>query len=93
MTHSTFYCRKLTIELSIHPDVSYTDLAKATVGFTGADLKGVLYTARQAAAQTDQVNDRSSAGNETLTQQILLQAIRETKPSVASHEMDKYNSR
>jgi len=85
--------RKLTMELSIHPDVSYTDLAKATVGFTGADLKGVLYTARQAAAQTDQVSDRSSAGNETLTQQILLQAIRETKPSVASHEMDKYNLR
>ena len=73
--------------MSIHPDVSYTDLSKATVGFTGADLKSVLYTARQAAVSSN------STSNETLTQQILLQAIRETKPSVTSLEMEKYNLR
>ena len=77
----------MTENLSISTDVNLDEMSEETEGFTGADIKSVLYSARQNSLQRSDATDHSQ-----ICRQDLLEAIRETKPSVSSVELQKYNS-
>ena len=74
------------------------EVAEACVGMTGADLRGLVYTATLAARQrTEQPIrgqiDQSEAGETVrVSQEDITQALASTQPSVTRDEVIKYDN-
>ena len=72
--------------LDLEGDVDLEKIAKDCHGMTGADLRGLVYTASLLSRQ------RCSQAAVRVTQDDILQAVASTNPSVTSDEVDKYNN-
>ncbi|XP_066588565.1 peroxisomal ATPase PEX1 [Prorops nasuta] len=73
--------------------LNLTIIAKATGGYTGADLNAVLTQAKLFAfeeALSDAKDGEMEVNNLKITQEILEESVRQTSPSLSSTEIEKY---
>ena len=71
-------------------DVNIKEIAVNTEGYTGADLKAVLYNSKQQAKKEDKDNDSFiDAKGPMIRQEDLLEAVDQTKPSVSQQEINR----
>lgn len=96
--------------MTLAPCVDLPAVARAAAGFSGADLKAVLYTALQLQQKRIQQGRSGSEQGRSaldpapgdgsvetfrstlLTQESLLEAVRETQPSVSDLQLQKFNA-
>ncbi|KAL1491690.1 hypothetical protein ABEB36_012251 [Hypothenemus hampei] len=79
----------LSANLQLEDDVDFREIAKQTDGFAGADLQSLLYT-----AQILDLNSRMEKADEVLTkltQGILSEALKQTRPSLTKADRYKYD--
>ncbi|XP_055686095.1 nuclear valosin-containing protein-like [Lutzomyia longipalpis] len=71
-------------------DVDLEELAVLTEGYTGADLAGLLRQAAMKALEEYLLITTDDSDDIKVTKKNFLQALDETKPSVSSEELEKY---
>ena len=71
--------------VDLEKDVDLECIAENCLGMTGADLRGLVYTATLSARQRDGVTVRVSQAD-------MIQAAASTNPSVTKDEVDKYDN-
>ena len=74
--------RILAKDYNLTDEVNLDIIAEQSEGYTGADLKAVLYNAKQLAKH--QIKDVDTTLK--ICQEILIEALKETKPSVTEKE-------
>ncbi|RZC38937.1 peroxisome biogenesis protein 1, partial [Asbolus verrucosus] len=84
--------KALSKSLKFSPDVNLSELARASYGFSGADLQAVLYS-----AQLDSVKDlledeeNMEEFQSEIRQAQLMEALKNTRPSLTKAEQAKYD--
>ena len=69
--------------MELSRDVDIAEISKLTSGFSGADLKAVIYEARL-------LSNHEKSDN--ITQENVLAAIPRVKPSLSAEELNKFNT-
>ncbi|GLG94541.1 Transitional endoplasmic reticulum ATPase TER94 [Gryllus bimaculatus] len=81
--------QSLSRKLFLAEDVDLSSVAEKTEGFTGADLQAIIYSA-QLAAEMLYIKDKNVKGPIRITQNLLLAALKDTRPSLNEKEQQKY---
>ncbi|XP_066992561.2 peroxisomal ATPase PEX1 [Anabrus simplex] len=84
----------LSRKLHLCNDVDLAEIARLSEGFTGADLQAVLYTAQLMAMENKVVTEDGMEMRPTsdINQQLLMSALKDTRPSLTRQERLKYET-
>ncbi|XP_030757477.1 peroxisome biogenesis factor 1 isoform X2 [Sitophilus oryzae] len=82
--------RILSRRLELAPDADLAQIAIKTEGYSGADLQSLLYTAHISSLKIVN-NEEIIADKSIISQNILLDALSKTRPSLIKSEREKYN--
>ncbi|XP_046387023.1 peroxisome biogenesis factor 1-like [Ischnura elegans] len=85
--------KELGRQLPFDEDVDLHELAKLTPGFSGADLQAVLYTSQIMALKSAKIDCMHGEPLDEVKWADVLEALKQTKPSLTAAEIDKYERR
>ncbi|KAK4022478.1 hypothetical protein OUZ56_007940 [Daphnia magna] len=83
--------KALSSKLHLPDDIRLDEIALETEHYSGADLQAVLYTAQLKAVHQLTQSDNNEPSPIRITHQLLMNALRETRPSVSASERQRYD--